>query len=407
MKLTSFFPLSSKEKLLTTFWVIFSLLLFLYSFTQIDLGLVVSRYPFFYAIEKSFQYIGYFRRDVSTEFFIAIITLGFLLFGWTLLEISKQHVGKKAITVICILVFLFLAFSYNAFSYDFFNYIFDAKILTHYHLNPYQQTALNFPQDPMLGFMHWTHRTYPYGPLWLGLTIPLSYIGGNIFIITFFLFKILSAIAYSLFIYFLYKVLEIFDEKRALFLTTFVALNPFFLAEFLVSAHNDSSMFALGFAAIYMLLKRKQLFAYGLLLLSIGIKFATGFFIPAFFLVSWNFMQKRPFSTNLFRYTLMFFMIVAFALVSYRTVFQPWYLIYVIPFMLFFPWKKETGLIVFLMSILSLGYYSPFLLTGSWDESVLGNLLFGLQMSVFPICLVLLIVFYFLQLLYVFIYKKK
>jgi hypothetical protein len=45
-------------------------LLFLYSFTQIDLGLVISRFPFLYEVEKSFQYIGYFNRPLSASIYI-------------------------------------------------------------------------------------------------------------------------------------------------------------------------------------------------------------------------------------------------------------------------------------------------------------------------------------------------
>lgn len=399
--------LSSKEKILLFFWILFSLCLFFYSFTQIDLGLVVSRYPFFYWIEKSFQYIGYFRRDISSYLYLSIMGLGFLLFGYTLFSVIKKHISVKGLFVIIGVVSILLAFSYNAFSYDFFNYIFDAKILTHYHLNPYQYKALDFPADPMLGFMHWTHRTYPYGPFWLVLTVPLSFIASNVFIITFFLFKLLTLAAYVVFAWYFYKVAVIVNEKRALFATTFLVLNPLFLAEFLVSGHNDSSMFALAFVAIYYLLKKNQVLGYILLILSIGLKFATGFLLPAFLLVSFYLLKKRNIPIKLFIHMSTLLMIVAFVLVSYRTIFEPWYLIYVFPFMLLMPWKKETGWFIGIMSILSSTYYFPYLFTGQWNESVMGYVFYNFQMSVFPICLFLIIIYYLLQASYVFIDKKS
>lgn len=408
MKFTSFFfPLSLKEKTLLFFWILFSLALFFYSFTQIDLGLVVSRYPFFYGIEKSFQYIGYFRRDISAYLYLGIMGFGFSLFGYTLFSVIKKYISPKGLFVIVGTVSLLLAFSYNALSYDFFNYIFDAKILTHYHLNPYQYKALDFPGDPMLGFMHWTHRTYPYGPLWLVLTVPLSFIASNIFIITFFLFKLLTLAAYVIFAWYFYKVAVIVNEKRALFATTFLVLNPLFLAEFLVSGHNDSSMFALAFGAIYYLLKRKQLLAYVLLAVSIGVKFATGFLLAAFLLVSFYLLKKRNIPIKLFIHLSTLLMIIAFVLVSYRTIFEPWYLIYIFPFMLLMPWKKETGWFIGIMSILSSTYYFPYLLTGQWNESVMGYVFYNFQMSVFPICLFLIIIYYLLQVSYLFIDKKS
>ena len=65
------------------------------------------------------------------------------------------------------------------------------KYLTFIHQNPYFHKASDFPNDPMLNFMRWTHRLYPYGPSWLILTVPLSFIGLNFFLPTFFLFKIM------------------------------------------------------------------------------------------------------------------------------------------------------------------------------------------------------------------------
>jgi len=73
--------------------------------------------------------------------------------------------------LISILIGVGLLFSYPFLSHDLFNYLFDAKIVTFYHQNPYILKALDFPSDPWLRFMHWTHRTYPYGPSFLFLTL--------------------------------------------------------------------------------------------------------------------------------------------------------------------------------------------------------------------------------------------
>src|SRR6185437_11810090 len=151
----------------------------------------ITRIPALYQIEKQFQYIGYFNRSLSTSLFVILVVLLTGFYIYFLHRFQRKQLSKRFFWSLVGVTAVVLAFSYNALSYDLFNYIFDAKILTHYHLNPYQYMALNFPQDPMLGFMHWTNRTYPYGPIWLGLTVPLSFVGANIFIITFYLFKFL------------------------------------------------------------------------------------------------------------------------------------------------------------------------------------------------------------------------
>lgn len=163
--------------------------LFFYSFTQIDLGLVISRYPIFYQFEKSFQYIGYFNRPLSTLFYLLLLVLLFGFYVLFLKMAAKKKITKQFVWKLAIVAAVVLSFSYSAFSYDIFNYIFDAKIVTHYYQNPYAHKALDYPMEPMLAFMHWTHRMYPYGPVWLAVTVPLSFLGLQLFLPTFFLFK--------------------------------------------------------------------------------------------------------------------------------------------------------------------------------------------------------------------------
>ena len=163
--------------------------LFFYSFTQVDLSLTLSQASIFQTVEKSFQQIGYFNRPLSAGLYLLFLILMFSYYVYFLYLAYKKRIATKDIFIIITLTGIFLTFSYNAFSYDLFNYIFDAKIITFYHKSPYIYKALDFPVDPMLSFMHWTHRYYPYGPFWLVLTAPLSYAGANIFLLTFFIFK--------------------------------------------------------------------------------------------------------------------------------------------------------------------------------------------------------------------------
>ena len=141
------------------FLVIFAL--FLYSFTQIDLSLTFSRIDFLRNLVKSFQYIGYFNRPISTYIYVGLLALLFGFYIYFLKLAQNKRIKRDLVWKLIIATIVILLFSYNAFSYDLFNYIFDAKIFTHYHMNPYLHKALDFPGDPMLSFMRWTHRAYP------------------------------------------------------------------------------------------------------------------------------------------------------------------------------------------------------------------------------------------------------
>lgn len=108
-------------------------------------------------------YFGYYNRFWSTLVYILFILL--LFYFYFFFQKKKINVLKTAF-----LIGFLTLFSYPFLSHDFFNYLFDAKILTFYGKNPYQFSALDFPKDSWTRFMHWTHRTYPYGPTFLPIT---------------------------------------------------------------------------------------------------------------------------------------------------------------------------------------------------------------------------------------------
>lgn len=355
------------ERCIFFFYLFASIGLFLYSYTQIDLGLVITRIPRLYAIEKMFQYVGYFNRPLSTEIFILLSFIFLVLFVITWRFTNQKMIHPYTIWSIIGISTLLLTFSYNAFSYDLFNYIFDAKILVHYHQNPYLHKALDYPQDPMLGFMHWIERTYPYGPLWLAITVPLSFIGANIFIVTFFLFKLVISASFLVTVYYLYRIFTNINEATAIENLILFALNPLVIYECLVSSHNDIVMMAFSTAALFFLTQKKYLPSLLLLVFSICVKFATAALIPVFLIVllqryeKWSFLRERI-------YQLCFaFMLFPLLFVTLRTTFQPWYLLYILPFVPFVTNRFVRYSFVFI-STASIFLYTPFLATGDWHS---------------------------------------
>lgn len=357
-------------KIFVLLYLLTVLLLFFYSYTQIDLGLTIIRIPSLHALEQQFQYIGYFNRPLSTFFYGVLFLLLYIFYaGFIAMVRSKKIAVSHIISTICIVSPL-LIISYNAFSYDLFNYIFDAKIFTYYQQNPYLHKALDYPGDPMLGFMHWTHRVYPYGPVWLGLTVLLSFIGLQYFLLTFMLFKIMMGLAYAGTAIGVYKISQRLFPTHALLNTVFFALSPFVLIESIVSAHNDIVMMFFAIWAFYFLVGKRYWYALIFLLLSIGIKFATIFLLPIFLLLA--IVQKRNKHVNFTFWIgmMIFCMAVAVVLASLRTTFQPWYLLFIMPFASLLTKNFYIVIPVTILAFFSQLLYIPYLFTGNWGGNI-------------------------------------
>lgn len=344
--------------------------LFFYSFTQIDLSLTLSQVSIWQTAEKFFKNIGYFQRPLSSFLFVSIVLLLFVFYLLILNAIRKKEMSKKTIWFLIITATVVLTFSYNAFSYDLFNYMFDAKIVTYYSQNPYVHKALDFPGDPMLSFMHWTHRLYPYGPTWLGLTVPLSFVGMQFFLPTFFLFKILISVSFLGTVFFIGKILRKFSLKDELFGIVFFALNPLVIIESLVSSHNDIVMMFFVMWAVSLLMNKKYVRSIILFILSIGVKFATAFIFPIYALVLYLQNKKKTVNWQFLFAVMTAVMIIPVILASYRTNFQPWYLLNILPLAALVSRSYYVFIPGVVVSLFATFQYLPFLYLGNWDKPV-------------------------------------
>ena len=371
-------------------WLIGGLALFFYSFTQIDLGLTLTRASWWQTVQRAFQQIGYFQRPLSTILYLLI--LGFLFVFYFLLIRSRGEysscplVPRKGgwatagaewlgIWPLIFLTVAILGLAYNAFSYDLFNYIFDAKIVTFYHQNPFQHKALDYPADPMLGFMHWTHRTFPYGPIWLLVSLPISLLGFGKLLPTMILFKALAVASYLGACWLVWK-LAVADKK----VLAFFAFSPLVVVETLVSGHHDLLMMALVLAGFYCLQKKRLWLAWLMLGLSIGIKFATGFLVPVFLWVSWRQYRGKKVAWSQVWWLSFGLMVMAMLMAVYRAEhLMPWYFLYAFPFAALL----AKNWLFWLVGIFSLGLlltYAPFLYYGHWDppvSAINNGLIFG------------------------------
>ncbi|MDO8659329.1 MAG: glycosyltransferase family 87 protein [Candidatus Parcubacteria bacterium] len=368
--------------------------LFLYSYTQVDLNLTLSQWSIWQVIQKWFQNIGWFQRPLSTAlytFILFLLVIHYFLFLWL---IKKNKLSLGQFWRIVIPASIILLFAYNAFSYDLFNYMFDARIVTYHHQDPYIHKALDYPQDPWINFMRWTHRTYPYGPVWLWLTAPLSFIGMQFFLPTFFLFKALMVGSFLGTVYFIGKILEKISPENKMFGMAFFALNPLVIIESLVSGHNDIVMMFFAVFSLFLLLKKRYVFACILLFLSIGIKFATVFLLPVFALIFLLQIRRKKIDWDKFFQLTSVLMIIAVIAASIRTNFQPWYLLYVLPIASLIAGKHYIFIPSIIISFFALLIYIPFLYLGNWDPPV-PSILFWMTTGSILFSIILVVIWFF------------
>lgn len=345
--------------------------LFFFSFTQVDLGLTLTEWSVWQVFQKFFQHIGFFQRPFATYWYIATLLSIFVLYCLLLFAIWKKKLTVSQVWKLLMLVSFVLYFSYPAFSYDIYNYIFDAKIVTFYHDNPYTHRALDYAGNPMLGFMHWTQRTYPYGPFWLLATIPLGLLDGfRLLLPTLMLFKAVALVSFLGTAFFIKKILDKIYPQNSLLGLVFFAFNPLVLYESLVSSHNDIFMIVFGIWSLLVLLEKKYLRSFLLLVFSIGVKFATAILIPLYLWIGFYLLKKKKINWDVIFMISIVLMTIAVIAASMRTNFQPWYLLYVLPFAALLAKKYFVLIPGVIVSLFALFEYIPFLYLGNWDPPV-------------------------------------
>lgn len=319
----------------------------LWSWVLVDTNFTLVKHSDWTAFRNVAISVGYFNRVFSSQIYIVFITA--LLIGS--LYLVKQP--PKNILLLSIVVAVIAGiFSYPALSHDLFNYIFDARIFTHYGQNPYLHKALDFPSDPMLRFMHWTHRTYPYGPTYLVLSFIPSFLGFDKFALTFFLFKLSHVV---LFVSCTRALLKMSRKAAIIFVTS-----PIIIVEGLINSHNDFVALAFGLIGIGFIASKKTLL--GGIMLAIGglVKYVT---LPTLILAApnkWKIFNAK--SKVLIAFTLTVGLLCY--LISKGEI-HPWYFL---GLFIFLPYYEKIFLYVYpFMAGLLMSYY-PYIAGGEWGQ---------------------------------------
>jgi len=354
-----------------------------YSYSQVDLNLTLFKNPNYLQIQGFLTQLGYFNRPVSAMLY-GIIVLSLIAVYLSLIHRSSKYSWKQIAIGICFVGLVGL-FAYPAFSYDFFNYLFDARIVTSYGQNPYFYKPLDFAGDPWLRFMHWVHRTYPYGPGWLILTVLLNFLGWGKLVATIFLYKVFFVGNYFLATFLVFKIakkLEFKEIKKIVFL---FAMNPLVIIEGVISPHLDAVMATILLFAFWQFANQKKLASFLSVILSGSIKFVTWAIIPVFlFPMSWK---------KWIRISMVLMVLALVPVVATRELY-PWYLLPILSLAIFEKNSTVRGTVIALSVGLALSYLS-FLYIGDYRWEV--------QMAkiVLSVCPVLgFVLFTFLKKLY-------
>lgn len=299
-----------------------------FSFTFVDLNLTILNWQPYLTAQQQFTQLGYFNRPINA----AIQTVIFLclVICFVALVTRAASYTWKSIKCLVVITAFVTGFGYNAYSFDLFNYMFDARIITKYGQNPYQQKALDYPQDQWTRFMHWTHRTYPYGPTWLVTTVPLSFLGNQKFLLTFMLFKALFVLSYLAAVWYLFRIIKQLTTDELLQKTAVLlfATNPLIIIDGLLSAHMDLVMGAIGLVGVYFAIRgfkeskpMNDLKSLSLLIYSAGIKYATAPWLVVSNRIFLKYAGERAMVISL----IFFSLVMGVAQAIYLGQYQPWY----------------------------------------------------------------------------------
>lgn len=368
--------MSHTEKLLLLLTCSLYLFLAIFSYAYVDLNLTLSQNKYSLFLVSQLQQLAYFHRPQATLIYIVLIGACFGSFVYSLYLFKKQKLSLKYLKYSLVITTLILIFSYPFLSYDIFNYMFDAKIILKYHANPYTHRPLDFPQDDWLRFMRWVHRYSPYGPLWLGFSLIPTLIGFGKFITTLFSFKIFIAAFHLINALIIYKITEKLNSKLSIFSTALYALNPLFIVEGIVNAHNDIIQATFLLLSIYFFISNKKILSFLSVTVGFFIKYLTALLVPAIILKKYlkdfnneKFILIALATSTLFTITFSSIKIsVPFVSSGATQVqFQPWYLFWTIPLVALVP---KTPLIIISIAVCAGAAlrYLPFLYFGDWSH---------------------------------------
>lgn len=171
---------------------------------------------------------------------------------------------------------------------DMFDYVFYSRIFVHYGQNPLAVPPINFRSDPFFYNVIWYKTPSPYGPLWILLTAPGSWLAGDDLALNLLMMNALPAIFFLASAGVIALILRHSDPAHLLAGTLLYAWNPLVLFEGPGNGHNGIIMMFFVLLAIYFLVQRKWVWVLPALVASVLIKYISAILILPFLIYCWR-----------------------------------------------------------------------------------------------------------------------
>lgn len=269
---------------------------------------------------------GLTLRDNNLFYFVIIsLLINLLIYLYFFRQSDWQNLSFKKVFYCYLGLNIVLSIMWPVSSTDIFSYIYQGRILSIYHSNPYLATYQQFQSD---AFYHlvanmWESKAAPYGPLFIIISGLLTWLGKINLFLSLYLFKAVFVGANLLTAYLVYKI----SNLKTFYLYAF---NPLVIFEFVINGHNDVLVLLGCVLSIYFLSKKQTLKNYILavffLVLSTLIKLTTIIFWPILILFIFkNIKDKRG---RLIFTTTTFFVIALTLLIVYAPFLDAWLALY-------------------------------------------------------------------------------
>lgn len=209
----------------------------------------------------------------------------------------SRNFRRLALVIICgwaAFSSISVLFMYPVGAADVFDQIFRARLLAHYHLNPFTTLPGNIEGDPLQAYVAWKGDPSPYGPVWELLAGGVSLLGGSNLWRNLVLFKLLVMVAYGINIALTYGILRVVRPDWALRGALFFAWNPLVIFEVAGNGHNDSIVVTFLLAAVYLFVLARRHAVIPMLMLGALAKFVPAILIPIAAAAIWRDRVRAP-----------------------------------------------------------------------------------------------------------------
>lgn len=269
----------------------------------IYLGCFLLPFPLFRHYQEPLQDLGKLTGHTYAwgGLYLGAVTALFLAYIKALGIVVHGHVQLRLVLVFALLFTVTLFFVYPWGAADIYDYILNAKILAHYHANPFAVRGDELANEPWLVYAPWSDTTVAYGPLWVILAGLAFQIAGSSLLANLLVFKASAWLFYWIAVIAVILVWRKLDRTRIAIGALLFAWNPLVLLETLANGHNDIMMAAFILIAVYLFLRDRRSWALVALAAASSIKFASALLAPILILANlrgapnWSGKVRRAF----------------------------------------------------------------------------------------------------------------